>query len=106
MDVGTLSSWVALAVTVLVTIYTWYSNSQRADKEDIRRHEVRLTQIESKVGSLPDKDAFHKVEMAVTEMRGGMKVLEAEFKPTASSVKRIEDYLLNNIPANGRVSKR
>ena len=92
----------ALVWNVVATLYAWYSASQSVTKKEIdalmaahAETANRVTAIERDLRAMPSADNFHQLEIAVTEMRGGMKVLEAEFKPTALSVRRIEEFLLN-----------
>ncbi len=42
---------------------------------------------------LPDKDAMHRIEMELQKLTGSMGVFEAQLKPVAASVSRIQDLL-------------
>lgn len=102
MDFGTMSSWVAIGVTLVLAIYTWYAHAQRTTKGDIAdvqsqidKQAISITQLQTEMKSLPTKDAFHQLELAVTEVKGGMNVLEAEIRPIALAVRRIEQFLID-----------
>ena len=94
----------ALVVTVINMVYTYYSQTQRATREDVDGHTRDIATIQAKLANLPDQNEFHKLQLAVMEMRGEQKLLSAENKPIAASVKRIEDFLMNQM-TTGRARK-
>lgn len=110
MDIGTMAQWAGVAVTILLALYTWYAHAQRTTKGDIAdvqsqidKQAISINQLQTEMRSLPTKDAFHQLELAVTEVKGGMKVLETEIRPIALSVRRIEQFLIDT---PGTVKKR
>jgi hypothetical protein len=96
MELGTISSWVAIGITVLLALYTWYANSQRATKSEVGDHGNRLTKLESAVESLPNKDTFHRLELDVTEIKGTNRVHEEKLNAIGATTQRIEKWLLDN----------
>lgn len=89
--------WIAAAAllfTVINALYLYISQASRATKGDVREHGDRLTMLEAKVDSLPSKDGFHRLELDVADVKGSQRVMEAELKPIASAVQRIEKFLL------------
>ena len=89
--------WVALAAlafTVINTMAIYIVNASKLTKGHVESHEGRLTKLESDVKALPSKDAFHRLELDVSEVKGSVRVLETELKPMASSLVRIENFLL------------
>jgi hypothetical protein len=100
---GWVVASLAFGWSVINTIYTWYSASQSVTRKEIdelmaEKNIVgnRLTAIERDMKSLPSAENYHKLEIVVTEVRGAIRTMEAEMRPTAISVKRIEDYLINS----------
>lgn len=85
----------ALVVTVINMVYTYYSQAQRATRKDVDDHTRDIATMKAQLANLPDQNAFHKLELAVMEIRGEQRVLGAETKPIGVSVKRIEEFLLN-----------
>jgi hypothetical protein len=100
MDIGTASSWVAVGLTLIVTIYTWYSNTQRVTKDEVKDHSDRITVLESDVKSMPTrmptKDAFHQLELAVAEVKGNIRAQEKELNAIFATLQRIEKWLLES----------
>ena len=97
----------ALGWSIINTITAWLARSQSVTKEEIDKlmHDTgqlgnRLTAIERDMRALPSFEQYHKLEIVVTEVRGAIKTMEAEMRPTAASVKRIEDFLLNSRPTS------
>lgn len=97
MEWGTTSSWVAIGVTIGLAFYTWYANSRRATAEDVSSLQNRLTTLEAEVKSMPSMDAFHKLEIVVTRVEGHQRVFDAELKPIAAAVGRIEKFLIESV---------
>lgn len=86
----------ALVVTVINMVYTYYSQAQRATRKDVDEHTRDIATMKGQLANLPDQNSFHKLELSVMEIRGEQKLLSAENKPIAAAVKRIEDHLINN----------
>lgn len=93
---------VALAWNIINTVYTWYATTQSVTRREIEKlmgdttvFGNRLTKIEADMRSMPSAAQFHELDKKVTEVSGAIRTMEAEMKPTAISVKRIEDFLLN-----------
>lgn len=84
----------ALAWSVINTLYTWYSSTQRITKTEIDDVAKRLAEVEGSIRAMPSTESFHKLELSVIEMKGGMRVIEEQMKPVAVSVRRIEQFLL------------
>lgn len=105
---GWVIAGIAFVWSVINTVYTWYSATQSVTRKEIDelmadRNIVgnRLTAIERDMKALPSSENYHKLEIVVTEVRGAIRTMEAEMKPTALSVKRIEDYLINSQTVKG-----
>ena len=105
---GWVVAGLAFGWNILNTIYTWYSTGQSVTRKEIDKLMTdanfttnRLTAIERDLKALPSAENYHKLEIVVTEVRGAIRTMEAEMRPTALSVKRIEDYLINSQTVKG-----
>ena len=58
-------------------------------------HGQRIDRLEATVETMPGKDDYHGLVREFERQRGEMQALTATLKPVADSVRRIEDYLLN-----------
>jgi hypothetical protein len=56
--------------------------------------ETRVTQTEGQIDTLPDRDATHRLELALSEMRGDLKALTERIGPMAATSMRLQEYLL------------
>lgn len=55
--------------------------------------ETRLSVVEGDMRHLPDKEATHRLEMAITQLAGKMEAMDERFKPVAATLNRIQDVL-------------
>ena len=62
--------------------------------ERVRRSETRLTQIEGHIETLPGRDATHRLELSLAEMRGDLKALTERIGPMAATSARLQEFLL------------
>jgi hypothetical protein len=102
MEYSTLVALAFGAISAANIVVSWLVASRKPTKDELRKHGDRLAELDKRLGEvdqrlsiLPSQDSFHQLELAVTEMKGGMKVLEAETRPIAEAVKRIENFLLS-----------
>lgn len=93
----------ALAWSIINTVYTWYAAQQSVTKKEIDALSektgqlgTRLTKIEAELSAMPSAEQFHEIDKKVSEVAGNIRTMEAEMRPVASSVRRIEDFLLNS----------
>lgn len=108
---GWVIATAAIVWNMINSIYTYYASGQSVTKNEIDKlisdtgiHSNRLTAIERDMKALPSADQYHKLEIVVTEVRGAIRTMEAEMRPTAISVQRIESFLMN--PNNKVPSRR
>lgn len=100
---GWIFAGIAIAWNIINTVYTWYASAQAVTKQDVTKLTTetsamgnRITKIESEMRAMPSAAQFHELDKKVTEVSGAIRTMEAEMRPTALSVKRIEDFLLNS----------
>lgn len=84
--------------------YTIWSQRRKANAdqlaaidERVRRSETRLTQIEGQIETLPGRDATHRLELSLAEMRGDLKALTERISPMAATSARLQEFLLEQV---------
>ncbi len=102
MDWKLLISVAGLLWGIGLAVWTRYVAGQSATKDEIKQLkeenntlEVRLARVETRLDQVPGAAVVHKIEVAVSALEGDIKRLSASVEPVARSVRRIEDYLLN-----------
>jgi chromosome segregation ATPase len=58
------------------------------------RTEDRVTVIEKDIEHLPDRDATHRMELALSELKGQLAQLDERLKPVSNTASRLQEYLL------------
>lgn len=64
-------------------------------RKDTDELEGRVASTENQIQHLPDKDLTHRMEMALTELRGDLRVVSANLAPIASTNERLHEFLLD-----------
>lgn len=64
-------------------------------RKDLADVAGRVSKTESQIAHLPDKDATHRMEMALVELRGDLKVMGANLAPIAATTERLNEFLLD-----------
>ena len=108
-----LPAWFALTVSMASLAYTIISGRSRAAKAEVMqdrnraddRHnalwertiavEQRVAHLETEVPHLPDKDSFHRVEIAIERLEGKLSAMDERLKPVLASVNRVQDHLMD-----------
>lgn len=92
---------IALLVSIGSSIYAWLTGRAkeahgRIDGLERRLNaaEQRISAIEGDIEHLPDKDATHRMEMAIARLEGRLEVMDERLKPVASIANRMNDILL------------
>lgn len=104
MDIMTVLPWLT-AVNVLLTIggviyavLTRGSKDNAKELESLRRRlEIAEREIEAtknELKHLPDTEAVHAMQLAISEIRGSMNVQAEMMGSVARTVQRLEGYLL------------
>ncbi len=104
MDPATLNPWVVLAVGIIglgSTIWNIFSKpGARAQAAvdllagKVEAIEERLAVIETNMEHLPDRDATHRLELAIAKLEGRFDALDERLKPVAAMATRFQDYML------------
>lgn len=103
MNVDDLRGWATLASTLLsigAVVYAWLTSGSKAALGKIEQMEARLAaterrmdQVETDLHHLPDKDHAQRMELALAEMRGEVKVLNERLIPVAATSARLQEFL-------------
>lgn len=115
MDPSVLNPWIVLAVGVLglgTTIWNLVSKpgaKAQADVADLSKRvdthhldlsgkvdkvEERIAVIEAEMEHLPDRDATHRLELAIAKLEGRFDALDERLKPVAAMASRFQDYMI------------
>jgi len=102
------------AVSLGSGLYTWVTTRDKATQREIKDvqdkvHEVekRVGRAESEMAHLPDKESLHRVELAVSEVRGDLRSMLESWAPVQRTVTRLEEYLMDmKTPRNGGTAAR
>jgi hypothetical protein len=97
MEISISIAALALAFTILNTVYGWYSGTQRATKNEVEEHGRKIAALQTTIENMPSQEAFHKLTVDVVEIRADQRLLSEQMKPLASGIARIEKFLLDEI---------
>lgn len=59
----------------------------------------RVTKLEGKMETLPDRDSTHGLEIAMERLTGKLEVLEERLKPVDALSRRLQEILINQATA-------
>lgn len=108
MEIGSLAQMGSLAIAALALIVSLLAASRKGWEERIkacneetdlvhkRVSEVdsRVTRLERDMEHLPDKDATHRMEMAIVRLEGRLETMDERLKPVASIATRMQEVLM------------
>ena len=107
MDLANVMPWVTAALAIIALLghgKTFFgSEGKQASRDiehlrnEIEEHERRIQRVETELPHLPDRDAQHRVELALAEMNGRFAALEEKLKPIASTSERLHQLLLEQV---------
>lgn len=93
-----------LATVVAIPGAGWIIRMGLASKDDLRAEadargradaeiDERLSKVETDMGHMPSKEAFHAMDVTLAELRGEIQVLAERLKPVASIADRLQEFL-------------
>ena len=104
MGLGEIRDLLAVASTSIGLISLFYAYfakrsaataiELKAAHDRVDKLEERMLKVETDVEHLPSKETSHRMELAIAEMRGDMKTLNASLQPIAATVERVQEYML------------
>jgi uncharacterized coiled-coil protein SlyX len=102
MDTGSIAQWVSLTIAMAGLAYTFATNSKKATTERLAKTEGKVEALEDKVarldgeiGHLPDQAGMHRMELALSAMRGDLNVMTERMKAVASTGERLQEFLVD-----------
>ena len=117
VDAELLLKVLTFAVAISSTVYTWLASKDRATALQFRDLELRFNSLEGRVvksdletqaqvqridaqlKNVPDKEAIHKLELGMQEVRGAVDQMKEQWKDQLTqmqrSFQRMEDFLLD-----------
>lgn len=112
MEPGTIANWASAVFAGLAFVMSAAAMARKGrDKQiealegDSEAHgkklaaiETRLSVVEGDMRHLPDKEATHRLEMAIAQLAGKMEAFDERFKPVVSTLNRIQDVLERERP--------
>lgn len=86
---------------------------RRTDAENAKTHgeaivarfqllESKVLMIEGELKHLPDRDATHRLEMAVEQLNGKIGMLDERLKPVDALGRRLQEFLVRQAEARGQ----
>lgn len=101
MDLQLFVPWLGGLVGLASLFYTIVSNRGKAAEARVTMLETRIalqerlmTEVKGELEHVPGKDSAHRLEMSVERIEGSFRVLEERLKPMASTVERLQEFLL------------
>lgn len=94
------------AMAVTVTVWIFRISSRRADvtaqqakldqiEKDVGRVDHRVAKLEHDFQHLPTKEQVHKLDLAVSDMKGDVKAMSETMRAVDKTTGRLENYLLS-----------
>lgn len=102
MELQLLLPWLSGLVGLASLTYTIVSNRGKAAEARVTMLETRIalqerlmTEVKGELEHVPGKDSAHRLEMSVERLEGRFMVLDERLKPMASTVERLQEFLLD-----------
>jgi tetrahydromethanopterin S-methyltransferase subunit G len=105
MEPGSIAAWAAVALAVASLVNTWVmvrskasadAHKDLADKVD--KVEERVAIVEAEMEHLPDREATHRLELALAKLEGRFDTIDERLKPVAAMADRFQNYMLRERP--------
>lgn len=96
---------VAFTLGLALAIAGWAIRKGLASQDELRAEaetrakadagiDERLSKLETEMDHIPNKESLHRVDLALTELRGEIKVLTERLKPVAAISDRLQEFLI------------
>jgi len=99
--VGVLISLALNSFNLLANVRSMLSAGEKKLDERLGKVETKLIEYdrriqtaESDIKHLPDRDATHRMELALSDMNGKFSALEEKLKPIAATSERLHELLM------------
>lgn len=78
----------------IATVAADLREHKEAGQDSRSKLDARLAQVEVRLEQLPDKDSVHRLDIAVTEIRGKIDTQGEALKAVGATASRVEEFLL------------
>ncbi len=99
-----LRAWLSVIATLIAigtAVYAWLSARSKGNEKQLAELQKemgklsrRVDHVETELTHLPDKDAVHDLQLAVTRVEGTISTMAEAFKAIERTTRRVEDYLI------------
>jgi Protein of unknown function (DUF2730) len=103
MEIKDVIAAMALLLTVGNLFWTRHVSSQDKSKsavdklkDDLQNQKLLIDHVKTQMQALPSMESFHKLELAVTEVKGSMNTMAEKITPIKTGLDRIEKWLIDN----------
>lgn len=101
-DIQVIVSICAMLITIGTAIWSWITAGSRKNEKQIQQlieisadQSKRIDHLENTLAHLPDRDAVHRIELALEKMGSGLGILTERVKPIAETTNRLNELLLD-----------
>ncbi len=101
MEIGNFAQWGSLILAGLAFVISMFAGNRKAlserfakAEEKIEKIDDRVAKLEGEINHLPDKNSFHIMQLAMSEMRGDLNVMVERLKPVAAISERLQEFLV------------
>ena len=96
--------WVAIVISIAGFLHSFLSGRSKQNDErfgviagKVDAVEDRVTRIEGELKHLPDKNATHRLELTLAEMRTELRGVTESMKPIKAMAERIQEAALETL---------
>lgn len=83
--------------SAIAVVETQLAGAQQQLELRIDRVEDRVTRIESDLRHLPDKGTTHRLELAISELRGEVARITESIKPISAMTARVQELIIEKV---------
>lgn len=108
MDLSVVMPWIIAAMTIINfggLIQNMISKGEKENTEKLKKAETKLVEYDRRIQALegdfkhlPSKDDIHTLVLAVEIIKGELGKMGATYDGVNRTVRRIEDYLMEERP--------
>lgn len=95
VDGDTLLRILMAAFTIGSWVFSWVATRDKATQSQISELKQTVLRLQADMEHVPDKDTLHRLELGMQEMAGKVEQMGRNFDTVTSSIRRLEEYLLN-----------
>jgi len=104
-ELQSFSGLISTLLSIGAIFYTWLTARSAANAKTLQQHSAtlnahdrRIQTVEGELKHLPDKDAVTELKLAIVELRGTVKAMDAQLGAVGRTVANIDGYLRKDDP--------